>query len=126
MIASLAVPTIAAVTAAAAAVGGACVGLIFRGAAAAWREERDAAVDKADRLEVKVDEQAREIDALKTKVGDLEKRTDYEAYAKQSRRDHEQILKSLSEITRGLQANTTAVEFLIKQAFPAAAFQIQP
>lgn len=102
----------------AATVGAALVGLVFRGAAEAWREERDAAVDKADRLEEKVDEQAKEITMLKTKVGDLEKRTNYDAYADRSGREHQAILDELRALTRNVGANTTAVEFLLRQVFP--------
>lgn len=103
---------------AAATIGGALVGLIFKNAAAAWRQERDAAVDKADRLEKKVDDQAAQIEALKVQVIQLERRTDYEAHAKQNQREHREIIDHLHELTRGLNANTTAVEFLLKQAFP--------
>lgn len=115
----------------AAAIGGAFVGLIFRGAAVAWREERDAAVGKADRLEEKVSDQdatiaaqATQISTLEGKVEVLEKRTDYEVYAERSGREHAQIIDAVAALTRGLHANTTAVEFLIKQVFPAAALPV--
>lgn len=106
---------------AAAAVGGGLVGLMFRGAAAAWRDERDAAIDKAERLEEKVDEQASLIGTLQQRVDELEKRTDYDAYAERSGREHKQIVDAITDLTRGLNANTTAVEFLLKQVFPVGA-----
>lgn len=119
VLASVSIGSIVAICAGVSAVSAGLVGLLFRGAAAAWKTERDAAVDKADRLEEKVDDQAGEIDTLKSKVADLEKRTDYERYAERSARDHKQILDTLAELTRGQHANTVAVEFLIKHAFPA-------
>ncbi len=120
LIAAVSLDRLFAICGVAAVTGGALVGLIFRGAATAWREERDAAVDKADRLDEKVTAQAAQIEKLKDKVDVLEKRTNYEAYAERSAEDHRRILDSLAELTRGLHANTTATEFLIKQAFPAA------
>lgn len=114
------VGNIVAICAGVSVLSGGIVGLIFRGAAAAWKTERDAAVDKADRLDKKVAAQATEIATLQSKVSDLEKRTDYERYAERSANDHKQILDSLREVTRGLHANTVATEFLIKQAFPDA------
>lgn len=120
VVAALAVGKLVAATSAAAAIGGALVGLTFRGAAAAWREERDAAVDKADRLEQKVTEQAGQIMALEMKVGELEKRTNYDVYAERSGLEHRRILEALDALKRGLDANTVAVEFLIKQTFPTS------
>jgi hypothetical protein len=106
---------------AAAAVGGGLVGLMFRGAAAAWRDERDAALDKAERFEATVRAQADQIATLESKVAVLEQRTDYDAYAERSGREHKQIVDAISELARGLNANTTAVEFLLKQVFPVGA-----
>lgn len=112
--------TLVTYSAGAAAIGGSLVGLIFRGAATAWREERDAAVDKAERLEKTVDEQATKILTLEGKVEVLEKRTDYEVYAERSGREHAEIVASIVELARNVSANTTAIESLVKQVFPTA------
>lgn len=118
VIAAVTIASLVAIASGCAVVGGALVGLIFRGAAVAWREERDAAVEKAERLEDTVHDQQSKIARLEQKVEELEKRTDYEAYAKRSAREHRQILDTLVEQGRLLHANTTALEFLIKQIFP--------
>lgn len=122
LIASTSAAKMAGIVTAAIAATGAVVGLFFRGAAMAWRDERDAAIDKAERLAEKVAEQAGQIKALERKVAVLEKRTDYEGYAQRSADEHRQILDALRELARGVHANTVAVEFLVKQAFPAAVF----
>lgn len=120
LVASVTAAKLISISGVAATIGGALVGLLFKNAATAWREERDAAVDKADRLEEKVSEQASQILTLERKVEVLEKRTDYDAFADRSGREHAQIIAALGEVTRGLNANTTAVEFLLKQVFPTA------
>lgn len=121
MLGAVTLGSIAAIVAVSATVTGGIVGMFFRAAAAAWKTERDAAVDKALRLDDKVADQAKEIDTLKSKVAELEKRTDFDVYAERSARDHKLIMEAIRESTKGLHANTTALEFLIKQAFPQAA-----
>jgi TolA-binding protein len=116
--------TLVAFCTAAASVGGALVGLIFRGAAAAWREERDAAVEKAERLDEVIADNAEKISQLEKKVADLEKRTNIEAISERSSLEHRSILDALSALEKGLNANTTAVEFLLKQVFPTAVFGV--
>lgn len=104
--------------AAAATIAGCVVGLIFRGAASAWREERDAAVDKAERLEQKVAVQASRIATLEEQMRDLERRTNVEKYAERSAAEHREIVAALVDLRSAVAANTTALEFLFKQAFP--------
>jgi TolA-binding protein len=129
MVAAIGIPALAAAIGVAITVTGAIVGLLFRGAALAWRDERDAAVDKADRLEAQVtDQQAQIIDQqgqiteLTSKVRELEHRTNYEVYAQQSAAEHKAILDGLEKVVgrleeqeRSLRGNTMAVELLSKR-----------
>lgn len=121
MIAQIGVTTFAVAVSAAVTISAALVGLVFRGAATAWREERDAAVDKSERLEAKVDEQAGQIAQLEAKVVELEHRTNYEVYAERSAREHQAILDGLTAVTAELKgldsavkANTAAVELVAR------------
>lgn len=107
---------VASIAAACTAVGGALAGLFFRGAAAGWKDERDAAVAKADRLEQRVNEQDAQITSLKAKVADLEKHN-VEQIAAQVGRLVDQIAKLASVVDRldvSMHANTAAVEVVAR------------
>ena len=121
LVAAVGIGTLSAVVAIAVALSSAVVGVIFRGAAVAWREERDAAVDKADRLEETVRDQAKQIVELNAKVKLLEERTNYETYAHRSAAEHKAILDGLERVVGKLEAldgavraNTAATELVAK------------
>jgi hypothetical protein len=78
------------------------------GAAAAWKEERDAEKAKADRLDL----------ALRDEIAarqQAESRTDIRRIEKLCADNHSDVLKILKGLEDALRANTTAVEFLAKQ-----------
>lgn len=121
MLAAIGVGTLAAVVAIAVTLSSAVVGVVFRGAAVAWKEERDAAVDKAERLERRVGEQDKQIEELRAKLALLEERTNYETYAHRSAAEHKAILDALERVAAKLEAldgavrgNTAATELVAK------------
>lgn len=108
------------------ALGSAVSGLFFRQAATAWRLERDAEKEKAERLEEKVaaqaaqiEAQAAQIDKLEHQVKRLDAQTNVEQLAERITQEHREIVEALRSVEKGLYANTTALEFMFKQLFPA-------
>lgn len=97
-----------------------------------WRPIRTLRTENRDlrqeleKAQKTIADDGKKIEALEAKVADLEKKTDYEVYAERSARDHKAILDAVNEQTRQLHANTVALEFLIKQAFPTASFTVTP
>lgn len=113
MILAEGVTQIAEFSAASAAIAGAIVGIIFRSAALAWRDEAEAATKKADRLEKRVEE-------LEGKLHHLERLTDVSALADQQARANREIVHELKELVKTTHANTVVLELICKQIFPAA------
>lgn len=83
-----------------------------RGAAKAWREERDAEAAKADRLELAL----RDAEAARHAA---EARTDITRLEKLVTSQHTDLMAILGAVKDSLHAATTAVEFLSKQTFNA-------
>lgn len=92
-------------------------------AAAAWEEERNAAVSKAERL-------ARDIHRLEGRVKELEavnarlqERTDLTHYFDQQEKNHHQVIDELHQVSGGFQALATSIETLAAMLRPLTAAQ---
>lgn len=102
---------------------------MMKSVAWAWREEKIAAVEKAERLaeEAASEKTARlteaasaagEREALRARVEILEKQTNFSEYAQQSSAEHREIVVTLQSVQQAVMQMTAAVEFIAKQTFP--------
>lgn len=96
--------TVITLLAVAATIGAALTGLLFRAAAAAWKEERDAERERGNRLEGDIAEHKAEIERLRERVAELERRTNVEELARQISEEHREVVSVLKDMQRELAA----------------------
>ena len=119
----------ASIATAAVLIGGLVTLGILRNVAWAWREEKDAAVDKAERLAeaaatehaLRLEEAAKstgEREAMRARLDVLEKQTNFADYQQQQSAEHKEIVVALQALAMQVQQTTTAIEFVAKQTFP--------
>lgn len=99
-------------------VGGVFTLGVLRSVAWAWKEEKDAAVEKAERLAKTIEKAAGEREAMRARLDLLETQTNFDEYKQQTSKEHREIVAALTALTRQVMQSTTAIEFVAKQTFP--------
>lgn len=123
---------LASIATAAVLIGGLFTLGVLRSVAWAWREEKEAAVEKAERLaedaaaekEARIQEAAAaaiEREALRARLDVLEKQTNFADYQARQSVEHKEIVTALQALQKEVMKSTTAVEFVAKQTFPTVA-----
>lgn len=92
-------------------------------AAAAWQEERDAAVAKAQRLEEDIRQLRIRVEELEAAKARLEERTDLTRYFDAQEANHRETVDELHTVAGGFKALATSIEVLAAMLRPLTAAQ---
>jgi TolA-binding protein len=90
-------------------------------AAAAWQEERDAAVAKATRLEDDIQQLEGRVKELEEAKQRLEERTDLTTYFERQERNHRELLEEQHQSTMSVKSLAVAIETLATMLRPLTA-----
>ncbi len=90
-------------------------------AAVAWKEERDAAVVKANRLEEQVNELDARVLELETAKARLEQETNLTRYFDQQAENHKEVVAELHTVSDGFKTLATSIEVLAVMLRPLTA-----
>jgi len=92
-------------------------------AAAAWQEERDAAVAKADRLQTDINQLQIRVKELETANTNLQATRDLTAYFERQDANHREVVDELHAVASSNQSLATSIEVLAAMLRPLTAAQ---